>query len=351
MYVQVTIPSVPAGTTDDSEFRWLNWLGHILIDYVKIDIGGQTIDTHYGHWLHVWNELTQTAGHQAGYANMVGNVPKLTQYFSGDTNNLSTSSVELYIPLQFWFNRNPGLALPLIALQYHEVKINIKFRQATDCYHCTDAALAAPQLNASLWVDYIYLDTEERRRFAQVSHEYLVEQLQFNSNVTVESQATNKKIDLTFNHPIKSLHWIIQDENQHLGTGINSNPLTYQLPYSRVPKYSLKAAARETFSTMKLQLNGHDRFSVRDADYFRKVQSHQHYDTSPRKYIYNYSFALRPSEHQPSGTCNFSRIDNARMNINFNANHVTANKTLKIYAINYNVLRIMSGMGGLAYSN
>ena len=144
---------------------------------------------------------------------------------------------------------------------------------------------------------------------------------------------------------------VAQDDAEHLGTVSKSNPLTYKLPYSRVAKFTLKAAARETFSTMKLQLNGHDRFTVRDADYFRKVQSHQHYDNCPRKYIYNYSFAIKPNEHQPSGTCNFSRIDNAVMNISFSSHHNTHSKTLKIYAINYNVLRIMSGMGGLAYSN
>jgi hypothetical protein len=124
IYLRVKLPqvTVPAAT----QFRWLNWVGHILIKSVEIEIGGQRIDKHYGDFLHIWNELTQTAGHQLGYANMVGNIPTLTSPFT----NATTSSVTLpgeilYVPLQFWFNNSPGLALPLIALQYHEVKINL----------------------------------------------------------------------------------------------------------------------------------------------------------------------------------------------------------------------------------
>ena len=196
MYVQAVIPEVTVPAA--SNFRWMNWLGHVLLETVELELGGQKIDKHYGDWLHIWNELTQTAGHQAGYANMVGNVPKLTQ-FTGAAGTVN--SVELYIPLQFWFNRNPGLALPLIALQYHEVKINIKFRQGTDCYHCTDADLTAPVLRASLWGDYIYLDTEERRRLAQGSHEYLIEQLQFTGYES--TSATSTKVQMAFNHPVK----------------------------------------------------------------------------------------------------------------------------------------------------
>ena len=166
----------------------------------------------------------------------------------------------------------------------------------------------------------------------------------------VNSKEENQdKVELNLNHPVKSLHWIIQDDAEHLGLVNNSNPFTYQLPYSRVAKFTLKAAARETFSTMKLQLNGHDRFTVRDADYFRKVQSHEHYDNCPRKYIYNYSFAIKPNEHQPSGTCNFSKMNSADLRLTYSSG--IGNSLVRVYAVNYNVLRIMSGMGSVAFSN
>ena len=346
MYLQTKLAALtPQGS--GTYANWVNGIGNALIDNITLEIGGQQIDKHYAEWLDIWGELNVVASQKNTYDNMVGN------FNSGNGLKYSADVARtFYTPLRFFFNRNPGLALPLIALQYHEVKCNVTLRAFNKCHHTDGTTITTPSFTScSIYVDYVYLDTEERRRFAQVSHEYLVEQVQFNGNESVEASATNKKVELNLNHPVKSLHWIIQDDVKHLGTGTSSNPLTYQLPYSRVAKYTLKAAARETFSTMKLQLNGHDRFTVRDADYFRKVQSQQHYDNCPRKYIYNYSFAIKPNEHQPSGTCNFSRIDNAVMNISFSSNHNTHGKTLKIYAINYNVLRIMSGMGGLAYSN
>ena len=218
-----------------------------------------------------------------------------------------TSKKTLYIPLEFWFCRNPGLALPLIALQYHEVKINVQFG---------DVAFE----NAKLFVDYIYLDTDERRRFAQISHEYLIEQLQFNGDDTL-STGTNK-LRLNFNHPCKELVWVCKNSSD---------------------------AAVHT-GDVKLQLNGHDRFSQRKAAYFSQVQPYQHHSRVPAaaKNINVYSFGLKPAEHQPSGTCNMSRIDNATLSLKSTG---SADQTLNVYAVNYNVLRIMSGMGGLAYSN
>ena len=303
----------------------LSWAGHKLIKSVEIEIGGQRIDKHYGDWLHIWNELTQTAGHYNGYQQMVSG----TEY--GDdlsaTPSASDSQV-LYIPLQFWFCRNPGLALPLIALQYHEVKINIEFASKNSVINGSAGGLN----DASLFVDYIYLDTDERRRFAQVSHEYLIEQLQFTGDETASN-----KIKLNFNHPVKELIWVEKEDNSAVGDYVT------------------------TYESAKLQLNGHERFSARKPNYFQLVQPYQHHERVPvdawkttdaTSYtgtgINVYSFALKPEEHQPSGTCNMSRIDNATLNlvgIKQNENNV------KVFAVNYNVLRIMSGMGGLAYSN
>ena len=464
VYLQVTLPRIECSDEGD-RFRWLNWIGHTLIKNVEVEIGGQRIDKHYGDWLHVWNELTQTAGHQVGYANMVGNLPRLTQVVSGQggattsppqttydncDNSGCIPETTLYIPLQFWFCRNPGLALPLIALQYHEVKINLEFREAKQCYWGTGKFQnEVPQLRAaSLYVDYIYLDTDERRRFAQVSHEYLIEQLQFTGDESVHS--TSNKIKLNFNHPCKELVWVVQpdsnidinstrnfggpqwfnytdgvDPSYYTGTpsdpmgggmaSINANllqglPLVHGdvsltnggksvesgLTYSTVGGFTTPGGetpgpgiqamnqnpstggwkdltmanvlgAGGNFGTglplfdsgknpvlaAKLQLNGHDRFSEREGRYFNLVQPFQHHENIPATGINVYSFGLKPEEHQPSGTCNMSRIDNATLQITLTREAVADNRSCKVrvYATNYNVLRIMSGMGGLAYSN
>lgn len=320
IYLQAELPSVGA-----------DWAGHKLIKSVEIEIGGQRIDKHYGDWLHIWNELSQTAGHWAGYKQMVeGGALNATDSSGGDDDMSNT----LFVPLQFWFCRNPGLALPLIALQYHEVKINLEFGAAADVLKpLTDGTASFDSLvNASLFVDYIYLDTDERRRFAQVSHEYLIEQLQFTGD-----ESANNKIKLNFNHPVKELVWVEKSTDDDVAS---------------VGEYTT------SYDTAKLQLNGHERFAPRPAQYFQLVQPYQHHERVPVSQnddtpaantsgINVYSFALKPEEHQPSGTCNMSRIDNATLNLT----GVNSDNVVKVFAVNYNVLRVMSGMGGLAYSN
>jgi len=399
------VTSSTAGITD----------GDSIIDQVDVEIGGQRIDRHYKEWLQVWAELTTPDSKALAYKNMTGAL-------SHGLNSTNTAGVNMVqIPLQFWFNRNPGLALPLIALQYHEVKIKMTLGSTTGT------------AGVKLWADYIYLDTDERRRFAQVSHEYLIEQLQR------EDSSSNTSHKLNFNHPVKELVWT--------------------------------SDATNSYGTAKLQLNGHDRFAAQEEEYFQLRQPIDHHTAVPgtnipmsdapvmvtsteatnavlsaittthpsaagstatvaltalgalifhttvdadlvvgdvlllnnsesdadaagsfsqiltvtaktNAYTYTvnggtataiaagfgsvriigrlqnnksrcsqlnkkvnvYSFALKPEEHQPSGTCNFSRIDNAQLMLDV-ANAVT------IYAVNYNVLRVMSGMGGLAYSN
>ena len=308
--------------------RWVGQVGHALIDEVSIEIGGQTIDKHYGDWLIIWNELTQTAEKQDGYDAMIGNTAALNTV-TGAAGTLATT---LYIPLQFWFCRNPGLALPLIALQYHEVKFNITFASFASLHH-TDDTLSTPSLDASLYVDYIYLDTDERRQFAQVQHEYLIEQLQFTGAESVSSGTSSIKSKLALNHPCKELVWVIHEDD--------NDPANYGSD-------AASAVNGNTVVDAKLQLNGQDRFSTRSGDYFNLVQPYQHHTRIPADGIYVYSFALNPEQHQPSGTVNMSRIDNATLQL---STDVDDTAKLRVYAVNYNVLRIMAGMGGLAYSN
>lgn len=334
-YLQVDVPAVTSGASDD--FAWSRSLGHTLVKNVEIDIGGQRIDKQYGEWLTIWNELTLPATKLSGFNEMIGNTSEM--YTPGTP--ADKPAKRLYIPLQFWYNRNPGLSLPLIALQYHEVKIILELRPVSECYTASqDPTSGVPSLSAgSLYVDYVYLDTDERRRFAQVSHEYLIEQLQFTGEETISS--VNNKIRLNFNHPCKEFVWVARTQA--------SEAANEWMNFTDTVGF----AGDNPLVDAKLQLNGHDRFSLRQARYFNLVQPYQHHSNIPATGIYVYSFGLQPEEHQPSGTANMSRIDNATFNMSFASGLFSGGATVQllIYATNFNVLRIMSGMGGLAYSN
>jgi hypothetical protein len=320
-------------------------IGHFLIDNVEIEIGGQKIDKHYNKWLEIWSDLTVTKSKSDGFQEMID--ASATQAWKDAEAATKYTEKRLYVPLQFWFCRNPGLALPLIALQYHEVKVSIQWAGTTDIKNAavptgfeTDLAngvgsdTSVTFEDSSLYVDYIYLDTDERRRFAQVSHEYLIEQLQF----TGADDIADSKHRLNFNHPVKELIWVGIDNT------VNATTKTAWNKYLKL-------------TNAKLQLNGHDRFSEREASYFSLVQPYQHHTAIPMTseggsgHVHVYSFALKPEDHQPSGTCNFSRIDNATLNVDAPIVPPGDTQQLYIYAVNYNVLRIMGGMGGLAYSN
>ena len=552
-YLQVTLPMVDCSITgalnggskgdtasDLATARWLNYPGEQLISQVEVEIGGQRIDRQYGDSMHIWNQLTLSDAKKRGYEKMVGQTNQLTFLANGrrkdapDTpcsaGTVSPQECEirnalpqttLYVPLQFWFCNNPGLAIPLIALQYHEVKINLEFNLLEQCLWAVQANPTTGQpswndtaqnnqqtyfyntlslVSASLYVDYVFLDTDERRRMAQSPHEYLICQLQFTGDESIGS--TSNKIKLNFNHPVKELIWVVQpDANvDYCGSFISdgsdyscpdascgscsscgasglyavfgAQPFNYTDAIDVLPRASFayanpqidsteiiqdwtlsecdslqtlvapwslqinsnvlsntiytnarhplnaancdgdsdatgrgadavqaglsgtgprpelidrrdgkdavnaNAVLQSTVSsagsvvltkaalgmhcwgqnpvvTAKLQLNGQDRFSERLGSYFDLVQPYQHHTANPDTGINVYSFALRPEEHQPTGSCNFSRIDNASLQLVVSANAVGGNKTAKVrvYAINYNVLRVMSGMGGLAYAN
>jgi hypothetical protein len=340
---------------------YCKYFGLRVLNYVEIEIGGQRIDRHYAHWLYVWNELTLPASKRDGWNDMVG-------AYGGTTG--STINSTLYVPLEFWFCRNVGLALPLIALQYHEVKININFETEAKCKF--EGTTAKPSFTASLWVDYIFLDTDERRRFAQLTHEYLIEQLQFTGEETIGTSAT-PKIKMNFNHPCKELVWFLSNSNNNTNNWFNYTTKVNSVDNTVSTSSGLKSALMydgvtgnnsellypsNPVTSAKLVLNGNDRFATRDGVYFNVVQPYQHHENIPANAGINvYSFALKPEEHQPSGTLNMSRIDTAILQLGvysgtaYSKNYTLANTTLYIYATNYNVLRILSGMGGLAYSN
>jgi hypothetical protein len=463
-YVQVVLPQVDLtptsgtfGTTGVKGFRWLSYIGHRLIKQVEVEIGGQRIDRQYGDWMQIWTQLSTEAGTVKALDALVGQTHDLVlmKRSTGIALDATCAASEttiscvprkgtpaktLYIPLQFWFCRNPGLAIPLIALQYHEVRINVDFETWQNCQYAEfdagapTAAAAQSLAAASLYVDYVYLDTEERRRFAQQSHEYLIEQVQYTGAESITS--SSNKIQLNFNHPVKELFWVVQRDsfvdcsnpgwvasvagpqpfnysddfsteglimgllsgattagaNQPAAATMNTafatggvsnatailggaNPAnvssligadTYDITgaaeFESGVNYLLakvildsgvRCEGKNPIEVAKLQLNGQDRFTEREGAYFDRVQPFQHHSRTPTTGINVYSFALRPEEHQPSGTCNFSRIDKATLQLTVSINTVVGSRTaqVRVYALNYNVLRVMSGMGGLAYSN
>ncbi len=478
-------------TTDNATWGYVRRLGHAMIESCKIEIGGSKIDEHYGDWLNIWYELTHKVGQERGYAKMIGDVRELTEITAEQMR-----PYQMYIPLQFWFNRNNGLALPLIALQYHDVRVTLKFRDFANCINFVGTAPSGAGLMADsyLLIDYVYLDSEERKRFAQASHEYLIEQLQFTGSESLT--AVTSKYRLNFNHPSKYLIWAPHLERHNTrqswvawADGVSSwadakdrfarivyvatrngvalatangtttvkvsaqqaqsagdlfeSDLAVAALKSVMDKVEVKMVAQSAsaaaapftttiasgasnsavlseilnntlvvrnaltsedisktvdqltklganasilalaaiqavdyfnygnfvdgtdnpVSSAKLQLNGHDRFQDRDGSYFNYVQPAQHFDNTPADGINVYSFALKAQDHQPTGTCNFSRIDNATLQVQCGLyNGPAANYTdnflgsasasvMNIYTVNYNVLRVMSGMAGTAYSN
>ena len=329
---------------------------HQLLQEMTVEIGGQQIDKQYGHWLNVWTELTEPTNVSILDSNVqysaavvtrgtdtearVPPTPYQRMSFGVKSSGVAVAEKRAAVPLQFWFCRNAGLALPLIALQYHEVKVSLTFDTETNV---SNGASTGSLSSVQLWADYIYLDTDERRRFAQVSHEYLIEQLQYQSS----SPATTHK--LNFNHPVKELVWCGQRSSTGGTNGGSASPMDIALHSASGTKLN------DTTDTVTLKLNGHDRFAARHNTYFTRTQPWQHHSNpgggAKADAISVYSFALKPEEHQPSGTCNFSRIDNAQLVFSNKVCGASTSDGLHIYAVNYNVLRVMSGMGGLAYSN
>ena len=498
------------------EFAWVRRLGHAIIEETELEIGGSTIDKQYGRWLNIWYEVSHEVGQERGYAKMIGDVPELTSVstlnWDVPDNTLLKNSYAMYIPLQFYFCRNNGLALPLIALQYHQVRIYVRFRPADQLYISSEAFRSGAEPfeldDASLYVNYVFLDTEERRRFAQVSHEYLIEQLQFTGEESI-GNSNSGKFKLNFNHPTKALYWVVTLGNYQGGrfmiytdcdwelarcnaakllllaqydldefgyfneVALNQDDRTYNgdngVEYDGInpadpaeePRYTFNdSATADRFdgslligrldpsvallrrhksvdlrdkvdgvlrlftdfdnedliypeveritrndltmrdlstpidrfdvdnrcayiqqfdvnvnqyhhygllidgsvnpvSEVQLQLNGQDRQTRRRGFWHDTVEAYEHFPNIPVDGINIYSFALNPVEHQPSGTCNFSRIDTAQLNLWFYAfaehGHddvfTSPENKVYIYAVNYNVLRVMSGMAGLAYSN
>jgi hypothetical protein len=363
--VQVALPDPSGYIVNPSQYDSVGYIqsvGNYLIKYVSIEIGAQQIDEQYGQWMDIWSQLSLTGSQTNGYGQMVGenfNEPPWVPY------NVSASpGSRLFIPLQFWFCRNPGLAIPLVALQYHEIRLKITLEKFENLvvavtgnqYQPIVLTNTVPQFNSfQIYNNYYYLDTTERRKFAQNPHEYLIEQVQSQTG-NIQSLTGDNLIRLNLNHPTKELVWVFNRNGSNAKNNdftIGNDLIPNGTPSQFAPLYNFK-----------LIINGTDRFKERPGEYFRLVQPYDHHTRIPSNYIYVYSFGLRPEEHQPSGTCNFSRIDSAQLNFYMRNNTTSPGNidglpsqdyyeppSYTIYAPCYNVLRVMGGMGGLAYSN
>jgi hypothetical protein len=401
--LQPLAPSATMVLTSTNSAYDTNWVAERAIAAVELTIGGQRIDKHYQTWWRLYSELFLNESDKIAWGKMTS---------QSNPNPTQSSVPKVYLPLLFFFNRNPGLYLPLIALQYHEVRLDFDLTQYYSNYFSASTAF-------EVWANYIFLDTEERRRFAQKGHEYLIEQLQHTGGDTLTSTGSSEgavqTVRLTFNHPVKELIWCYQNPtaaaigatqlngmwnfcSSTQNVNVTCDPTKLSLsgslkahetgaprlyvpggfaPGSNVAPVvvsNVQTAAALTgnvfwteegtqFATtnqayglevgplhlFKVVLNGQDRFKEQSGKYFNQVQPFYHHTGTPYPGVYVYSFALQPEEHQPTGTCNFSRIDNASLNVQLKSSVATTSQ--KMFAINYNVLRIASGMGGLAFSN
>ena len=308
-----TVPGDPVSYVDS--------IGHALIQEISIEIGEQEVDRQNGEWMEIWSSYTTTSDKLDGFKNMIGK----GDGFPSNGYPIDASGQKFYIPLRFWFCKNPGMALPLIALQYHPVRINLTLRPLNQLYYspnltttlCTTLDIAPAKITSlMMWGDYVYLDVEERRRFVSSAHEYLIEQVQYTAPLPVAPGASSATLTMEFNHPIREIFWYIQRDDM----------IRYHeyFNYSSVGANEHGLVRVDMLQDAVLKFDGFDRFAARDAGYFRLVQPWQHHTAIPDEwYLYSYSFALRPEDSQPSGSVNASRIDSIVLQVNLNPAFVT----------------------------
>jgi Major capsid protein N-terminus/Large eukaryotic DNA virus major capsid protein len=345
--LEVTLPALILTTGE--AVSYVNSVGHALIQEITLEIGEQQIDRQNGEWMEIWSNYTTTTDKQTGFYNMIGKV-------DGYSPPTLFGPLKLYIPLRFWFCKNPGMALPLVALQYHPIRINLTLRPLNQLFFSQNLGVLrgdacnglevkpASITDLMLWGDYVYLDVDERRRFVSNAHEYLIEQIQYTPPIPIAPGASSGSLRLEFNHPIRELFWYIQrDDMAQYHEYFN---------YSSLATYEI-GNRQDMLQDAVLQLDGQDRFQIRDAGYFRLVQPWQYHTVIPEDYfLYSYSFALRPEDIQPSGSMNASRMDSIVLQVNINTSLINdlGNIHSRVYAINHNVLRIAEGFGGVLFT-
>lgn len=343
------------------EFAWVEEIGNAIIDQIDVKIGPEVIDRHTGDWMILYNKITLNEYQKVNYEKMIGQVPQLIKF-----DDCIKPRYKLVIPLSFWFNKYTGLALPLIALRYHDVMINLRLKDLNKlCYvsDTTELSCDIPAIqsefniniqSAVLYVDYIFLDSDERRRFAQSSHEYLIETVQYNEFCIGPS--TNANTHLVFSHPCRYMIFFCQP-NQYRANPTGRNKCQWNNFATNFDK------SGQPVSNAFIRLNSTDiTDSSQPIEYFNYVQPYMYFTHSPTDGQYVYSFSINPMEIQPNGSCNFSRIDDVSIEYKFseefiklvNSNIYESDgiKTgiyIATYVLSYNILRFISGMAGLAF--
>jgi len=380
VYLDVTLPIIK--DTQGNILSYTNAIGHALIQEITFEVGEQEIDRQTGEWMEIWTQFSTPPGQRDALNEMIGRIePYNVINLKPGTGN---DGLRLLIPLQFYFCNNPGLYLPLIALQYSPIRINITLRPLQQLFWVPPVPLdplwmpacsvqvdcTTPIVNMMLWGDYVYLDVEERRLFVNSSHEYVIEQVQYTPPYAITAKQTSATIAVEFNHPIKEFMFVIRrDQMVNRNEWFNYSSLAIGESIVKAPGTSQiginNSLRTDLLDSAVLQLDGYDRFTARAANYFRLQQPYDHHTTTPvDAYIYNYSFALRPEDIQPTGSMNASRIDNITWQIQMNplltqplptgGNPMTyparGNCSIVVYGHNYNVFRVINGFGGLLFT-
>jgi hypothetical protein len=372
LMLEIVLPELVL--TNGTPAAYVNSLGHAIIEEVSIEIGEQEVDKQTGEWMEIWSELSLPPGQRLGFNNMIqrfdgGVVPPVTVAPStataSSTNSYVYGAVKLYVPLQFWFCKNPGLYLPLLAMQYCTIRLNLKLRslaqlvwqagapQNTDTCPPPAAQVRATKIkDIKLYGDYVHLDVEERRRFVANSHEYLIEQIQYTPKVDIPASNTTAVVPLEFNHCVRELLWVLQRN------AVEANNEWFNFSSTSTQEPGLR---RDMLEQAVVQMDGYDRFETRDAGYFRLVQPFQRHTNVPTEtFIYVYAFAIKPEEQQPSGSFNASRIDTLKLQVYLrpdsglattDPNYVPTrgNSHIRVYALNHNVLRVVEGFAGVLF--
>jgi hypothetical protein len=363
VFLRIQLPDLTQFNYNDTmgnpvEFYWVNAVGHSIIKIIEIEIGGVVIDRQYGLWMEIWSELTVLDGKKNGFYSMIGKSDYPLNLDNG-------KALDLYVPLSFWFCRNIGLSLPLIAIQSQEVRINITFRKYQELIVSTTGAPITSNKNpisiiqSWLDVDYIFLEDDERKIFAKNNHQYLIDQVQvyatsltsngLRQDPTNPTKMTripdlNQNILLNFNHPVKELFWIIQNSGV---LSIYPSGGNEWFNFSTQSFKNGKVNGSDPMLAGKLIFEGQDLFDKKSSKYFRTVVPYQRHSNVPNNYIYIYSFATNPEDFQPSGTCNFSRIDSQQLYLEISDELI--DPIITVFATSYNILNIAGGMCGIEY--
>lgn len=365
VYLGLALPEVRA-TGGPLPFRWVRHLGEVLVEEVSMYIGGALIERLYGEWLHIWNELTLGADRRGWYDELIANTPAFY-----DPTGATIEARTVYVPVPLFFTRNAALALPLVALQYHTVDLDFRLRPSEDLYQLRYARDGGPpdwfrplpgdpshrlskyqvdpnhRSRAFIEINYVFLDDQEREVMARDSHEYLIHQV---SRTQFDGLLANNVLDLVLQNPVTQLAWV------------PFAPAAARVYNDRFAFGARRAGADgppwgNPIRSCALLFNGMERLQEKDAEYFRFLQPYQHGAAGARRAgqhppVFLYSFALdsaRPAV-QPSGSCNMSRIGSVQLVLRL-APGWEPDVGVVVYAVNYNVFKMISGMASVVFAN